>query len=239
MSPDTPEYGSVVNTEIAFGLVNQTINEIINYNTVYAFDTVAQNTADYYNDAYFPSDYFSGQSCNKDRTSGYIMNVSPLIDSPYLSKSTGLTVHNADYLHSGDNVLLDIYGEVNTNILVRKSQQSDWKTADTITNLASSTLAPSACCCKRYKTSGTKSGDWYLPSAGEMGYLMARLQTIDSSISRCQGSTINTILSLQTSSVIKNAIWIVDSTNGHLSPDGSRGFFNTNTIGVRAFAKIR
>lgn len=38
--------------------------------------------------------------------------------------------------------------------------------------------SPAACCCWRYHTKGTNQGDWYLPAAGELGYIVVRYQTI-------------------------------------------------------------
>lgn len=39
-------------------------------------------------------------------------------------------------------------------------------------------------CCLRFHTPGTKAGDWYLPAAGEMIYVFARLKEIEESISK-------------------------------------------------------
>ena len=41
---------------------------------------------------------------------------------------------------------------------------------------------PPAMCCSGYKTEGTKVGDWYLPSIGELGFVIARLYEIKESI---------------------------------------------------------
>lgn len=41
---------------------------------------------------------------------------------------------------------------------------------------------PAAQCCYRFHTEGTNQGDWYLPSAGELGYAIARKHSIDNVI---------------------------------------------------------
>ena len=39
-----------------------------------------------------------------------------------------------------------------------------------------------ACSCREYQTEGTNQGDWYLPVAGEVGYLVVRQNTIHASV---------------------------------------------------------
>ena len=41
---------------------------------------------------------------------------------------------------------------------------------------------PAASCCDMFHTIGTNQGDWYLPSAGELGYVIARMQAIQNSL---------------------------------------------------------
>lgn len=37
---------------------------------------------------------------------------------------------------------------------------------------------PAVCCCRRYHTTGTNAGDWYLPAIGELGYIIYNNQLI-------------------------------------------------------------
>lgn len=53
-------------------------------------------------------------------------------------------------------------GEANTNLIINVYQNSTFAG-----NTSSSTNYPAAYCCKKYSTTGTKAGDWYLPSWGE------------------------------------------------------------------------
>ena len=41
---------------------------------------------------------------------------------------------------------------------------------------------PAASCCNLYYTPGTKRGDWYLPSLGELGYFFARCKEINEAL---------------------------------------------------------
>lgn len=41
---------------------------------------------------------------------------------------------------------------------------------------------PPASCCNMYHTPGTKRGDWYLPSLGELGYFFARCKEINEAL---------------------------------------------------------
>lgn len=52
--------------------------------------------------------------------------------------------------------------------IIASSPGYDWKTSETITNSTSKGNYPAGFCCWRYHTEGTKQGDWYLPSIGEL-----------------------------------------------------------------------
>jgi hypothetical protein len=81
-------------------------------------------------------------------------------------------------------MLADFGGIANTKIITDlATAQSNWKTDSTITNNSGAGYYPAACCCARYKTVGTKSGEWYLPAAGELGYIVPRLYDINATIS--------------------------------------------------------
>lgn len=55
-----------------------------------------------------------------------------------------------------------------------------WMTDETLPSMgATSTWSPAIVGCYRYAPMGTKPGDWYLPSAGEIGYLGARFDYVN------------------------------------------------------------
>ena len=79
--------------------------------------------------------------------------------------------------------------------------QSDWRTANSIVDDNDQGYYPAACCCARYHTDGTKAfvdcttqelyngtGFWYLPSAGEWGYVAARFADINECLTLLQSS---------------------------------------------------
>ena len=83
------------------------------------------------------------------------------------------------------NSLADFDGKSNTDIILAmdNSYDTSWQTENTINNTSDNEyIHPAAQCCWRFHTVGTNQGDWYLPSAGEMGYVVARMQTIQNSL---------------------------------------------------------
>ena len=137
---------------------------------------------------YLSSDYFSimqnpfmtDESYHYNRTSNYL-------PSPYLQDGTSNPIYR-DTTNTG-NVLADFDGKGNTAkiLAVDNSSSTEWQTASTITNAPNDEhIHPAAQCCWRYHTVGTNQGDWYLPSAGEFGYVVARRKAIDASITKIQ-----------------------------------------------------
>ena len=118
--------------------------------------------------------------------------------------------------------------------------QSDWKTADTITNGYSAGYHPAACCCWRFHTAGTNQGQWYLPACGEFGYVVNRISAIN--------TTINKVLSVYSSVVAvamrtSNGYWSSSEYSAgnarHLgTDDGYVGYYKNGYYGVRAFLRV-
>lgn len=77
-----------------------------------------------------------------------------------------------------NNCLSDFNGKQNTlNMCLKATSQQDWKTS-VILNSFEKGYYPAACSCWRYHTVGTDQGEWYLPAAGEMGYLQVNIKKI-------------------------------------------------------------
>lgn len=132
------------------------------------------------------SDYYTNYQ-NPYDTKSYYGNSSSsdkAAPSPYLEDGDKNDIYH-DTSNTG-NAYADMDGKGNTeNILaIDNGMSTDWQTASTITNDDSSSYNyhPSAQCCWRYHTVATNQGDWYLPSAGELGYLVSRWKAINASI---------------------------------------------------------
>ena len=108
--------------------------------------------------------------------------------SPYLEDESKNPLYGDISTYTA-NVFSDMDGKGNTaKILdVDNSNSTDWQTASTINNVgATEYVHPAAQCCWRYHTVGTNQEDWYLPSAGELGYVVARRKAINASITKIQ-----------------------------------------------------
>lgn len=70
----------------------------------------------------------------------------------------------------------DLDGAGNTDKIIAAAT-TDWS-GSTITNSYEEGNYPAACCCRRYYTPGTQPGDWYLPAAGELAYMISKHLTI-------------------------------------------------------------
>ena len=179
-------------------------NGLINYRSVVITSSATSNVASGYNN----SIYKAGSAylpCQQSVGSTPTRELDPYAPSPYIGSDYKSGGYNESYglkdgvvLSSAYNVLSDFKGIVNTKILTDLStSQSGWKTASTITNSPYEGYYPAACCCARFKTTGTKafvnctttelkqgSGFWYLPSAGELGYISPRFADIADVIER-------------------------------------------------------
>lgn len=113
------------------------------------------------------------------------VGVGNLSNSPYLEDGSRNTNY---YSKNGTtNCLSDLNGKNNNNtIIALATKQTNWKTDATISTASTTGYYPASCCCWRFNTKGTKQGDWFLPSAGEIGYLSARFIEIQNTIIKAQ-----------------------------------------------------
>ena len=137
------------------------------------------------NRIYKSSDYYDNEYRNPYDTATCYGNNKACAPSPYLNDGS----KNPIYYNTENtgNILVDMDGKSNTEkiLAVDKSSSTDWQTATTITNTDyTEAIHPAAQCCWRYYTVGTNKGDWYLPSAGELGYLIARWKLIHMSLDK-------------------------------------------------------
>ena len=140
------------------------------------------------NIAEMSSDYYDNEYRNPYDTATCYGRDSQCAPSPYLNDGSKNLIYHST-VNTG-NALADMNGKRNTEkiLAVDNGVSTSWQTASTITNNKSSSTNTqphsAAQCCWRYHTFGTNQGDWYLPAAGELGYLCARWKAINTSINK-------------------------------------------------------
>ena len=212
MNYTTPDVGSSSYLSMYWGGRNVDTS-LPNYNAV---NLVNGTTAVY---GCLPSDQFTG-TISLDGVSKYA-TTSNNAPSPFNADGS----RNEAYYttaYSTANALSDFDGVGNTTVLTElATSQSDWKTADTITNSYSAGYHPAACCCWRFHTVGTEQGQWYLPACGEFGYVVNRISAIN--------TTINKILSVY-SSVVAVAMHTSDRywSSSEYSDSYAHGLYTRN-----------
>lgn len=187
MRYDTPYKGGE-EQNICFGNRYTSVDELVNYNEYIITDDNDPQTLSVNTSSNLPTDYFNenGINCLHNTNAYYNENYTNKTPSPYLTNDK----RNYDYSNTSIsplNALSDFNGKNNTNILtndIYTSGQTTWKTDDTIINDYGNGLSPAACCCRKYKTNGTESGDWYMPSLGELGYIISKLNKINEVLSK-------------------------------------------------------
>ena len=141
------------------------------------------------------SDYYDNEYRNPYDTATCYGRSYTCAPSPYLNDSSKNPIY-----HSTDNTgnaYADMDGKGNTEkiLAIDNGGSTDWQTASTITNTdRTRTIHPAAQCCWRYHTVGTQQGDWYLPSAGELGYLASRWKAIGNSINKLVSSGVEALV---------------------------------------------
>ena len=90
----------------------------------------------------------------------------------------------------GTNSTAYIGGKWNTQQCLSKATNQDQNICDGVTNNYTTGYSPAACCCVAYSTPGTKPGDWYLPSIGELYQIYANKAAINEKRTAIKGSGI-------------------------------------------------
>ena len=108
----------------------------------------------------------------------YNSNVYYYMCSPY--KEDGSKDERYFSTSNTGNVLADFDGKPNTEKIIAQRGSRDYSSWTPWANRSSD--YPAASCCDMFHTIGTNQGDWYLPSAGELGYALVRMQAIQNSL---------------------------------------------------------
>lgn len=194
MNCDTPTTGGTAETGMTWGTPSTTVSGLTLYNKIVltvSGTTPTSTASGLSNYSNIPSDQstFVGSTCPTDsKTKWRYASDSTISPSPYNGTAFNTVYFQSSSPSSTANCLIDFKGKENTELLVSVRGQKDytsWTPAATSDYCAAS-------CCNMYRTVGTKQGDWYLPSAGEAGYLIARFSTINAAINTVGGVSIAT-----------------------------------------------
>ena len=107
----------------------------------------------------------------------------PLMPSPYLNNGKPNSIYHVDTLtfyyseynetYTFKNALSDMDGKNNTYKICKITEREGINVTEDVEY------------CINYSTKGTKPGDWYVPSIGEVGYLLARYGKIRTALRQC------------------------------------------------------
>ena len=183
-----------------------TDTNLTNYSKVLSTDNTNTDATSLVDSAYLPSDKFTGTVSYVDPGTQYSGTSRTMIPSPYITRDGKYEVNPEYYKElEGDNVLSDFNGMSNTESIVK---------------LITGSFAPNA--------SWAYNGDvpeasvqWYLPAAGELGFVVPRFNAINAAISKVGGAPINDALMLLTSSEYSaHGLWYIRMADGNVYPNG-------------------
>jgi hypothetical protein len=215
VNPDGSQATSKVT--IAWGPTD-TDTGLPNLNTVPTWNNTIGGTVGYANYAFLSSNKgFTGSTDALDSSLKYYNTSGPFLPNPYLPDGSP----NPDYRNiveaTAANACADFDGSGNTAVLV---------------GLGSAYSAANAC--HLYSAPGIVAGEWYLPAAGELGYMIPRFNQIQSSLNTVGGVQLDTGRSYWSSSEYSsgNARY-VGTNNGYVNRNSK-----PNLCCVRPFCSL-
>lgn len=208
--------GTINSSQIMFGDVAgvpQSIQRINTFRIYVPGTTTLSTTAGW---SYLPSSSNSGFSiANPDDTYTKYNKLTNSLPSAGVDKLYSI------YCDSG-YVLSDLNGFYNTKEILDNTQ-ADW--SDTITNDASSGNFPAAFACAGFCPAGTATKDWYLPSIGELGFLIIYKGIVDSARIALGYNAIPSLYLISSSMRDNDNIWSVISGDGQILGTGNRNMY--------------
>ena len=162
MTSTSPNEGGS-DTTIYWGGFGSDIPSLTNFQTVVTGDTKAEGTS----------------------SSGYLPKNGSYSDTPHIPSPI-------DYFsaYSSSGATSDLDGKANTEkiLAVDNAASTAWQTAESITNDGrTAKVHPAAQCCWRFNPGSTNQGDWYLPSIGELAFIMPNFDKLNTAISDVSG----------------------------------------------------
>ena len=200
---------------------NGTDTSLANHKKVPTTDNAGSTSTGSNGTGYLPSDKFTGTVSYVDPGTQYSGTSRTMSPSPYITKDGKYEVNPEYYkeILSGDtnvNALSDFNGASNTAVLVGLG--ADYTAANTAHNYDGG-------------VTGTDI-QWYLPAAGELGFIMPRFNVINAAIQSVGGVAVAGDNSFWSSSeYASNYAYGVYTYNGSVY-----NYYEDNTNCVRAFA---
>lgn len=152
--------------------ISYTDTSLTNHTKVPTTDNAGSITTGSSNYGYLPSDKFTGSNKSYVDPLANYSGDTPYIPSPYLGDNPNPAYYAE--ISGYNNALADFDGKANT---------------DTLVALGSDYVAANAA--KNYKAAGAEEIEWYLPAAGEFGYIMPRFNKIQAALTKVNASQLN------------------------------------------------
>ena len=197
-------------TRMYWGGYGSDISSLTNFQTVVTGDTTAEGTS----------------------SSGFVPKNGSYSNTPHIPSPI-------DYFsaYSSKGATSDLDGKANTKkiLAVDNAASTAWQTASAITNNSGATnVHPAAQCCWRFNPGSTNQGDWYLPSIGELAFIMPNFDKLNTAISDVGGVQLNaTTYYWSSTEYDETNAWYVGTSLGYVG--------STNKYGdgyVRAFLAL-
>lgn len=169
---------SAITEENPFGVLNELSSEATQSGLYLATDYdngIAGNEYPFFDGVYFPGFVTPSGSYS-------------YVSAPYPFNSDGKK--NLLYQNNGEGMAItDLNGKTNTATLISRITEPDWNTGVLKTDVGNQEESgrsfnhPAAAACYRFNAGiSSLSGQWYLPSMGELGYLWANINKINAKI---------------------------------------------------------
>ena len=197
-------------TDMYWGGYRSDITSLTNYTTVVTGDTTAAGTSE----------------------KGFVPKNGSYSSTPHIPSPI-------DYFsaYSSAGATSDLDGKANTEkiLAVDNAASTAWQTATSITNTGSTaTVHPAAQCCWRFRPGSTNQGDWYLPSIGELAFIMPNFDDLQIAISDVSGVQLDVNIGYWSSTECSESdAWRVNANSGNVNSLGKVGSYY-----VRAFLAL-
>lgn len=145
-------------TGIYWARASSDMTTLTNYNRIPTTNNADSTATGSNASGYLPSDKFDSATSYVDSTAKYYGST-PYIPSPYLGDKPNPAYYAP--ISGYNNAFADFGGKNNTDVLA-----------------VPGTVFDAAVAARKYKAAGAEEVEWYLPSMGELGYVMPRIGKI-------------------------------------------------------------